>query len=95
MEAREQPVSYSFGMESMKRMKVCPTCGRMAGAKQHACPDCGGRLPQSNLFQLYQQSHPLCPLCDTVLSDAMRFCPHCGTRIDPHLLDKGKGGNQP
>lgn len=81
MEALEVSVSYGFGPERMKQMKVCPKCKCVASARLRLCPECGGRLPQSNLFQLYQKRHHLCPICDTVLSDSMKFCPHCGTKI--------------
>lgn len=75
-----EPARYGFGTETMKRLKVCPGCGGVALASAYICPQCGRRLPQQNLFQLYQLRHRLCPVCDTVLSAHMRYCPHCGAR---------------
>lgn len=94
MEAREWPADYSFGTEGMKQLKVCPRCGALASVNLRLCPECGGRLPQSNLFQRYQQSHRLCPECDTVLSDSMKFCPHCGMKITLQEFSEGKGGTE-
>lgn len=91
MEAHEWTAQACFGPESMKRMKVCPNCRRMAPAELYTCPECGGRLPQSNLFQVYQRSHRLCPICDTVLSDSMKFCPHCGMKIEAKAFLNKKG----
>lgn len=91
MEALESAIQPAFGTDVMKRLKVCPRCGRMASAKQHVCPECGGRLPQSNLFQLYQKRHRLCPVCDTALSDSMRFCPHCGAKTSTNAFLNEKG----
>lgn len=91
MEARELPAAYCFGTEGMKHLKLCPRCGALASAHLRTCPDCGSRLPQRNLFQLYQQNHRLCPECDTVLSDGMKFCPHCGTKITTQEFSKRKG----
>ena len=78
--APSESARYGFGTENMKRLKVCPRCGRVALASAYICPQCGRRLPQQNLFQLYQLRHRLCPVCDTVLSARMRYCPHCGAR---------------
>lgn len=92
MEAPERTISCGFGPESMKQIKVCPRCASFVSTKLYVCPQCGGRLPQSNLFQLYQRSHRLCPICDTVLSDFMKFCPHCGTPIVNEHMTQGKEG---
>ena len=78
---REPPDQYGFGIEIMKSRKVCRHCGRMEDSKCYTCPQCGAKLPQSSLFQLYQHRHRLCPVCDTVLSSRMRYCPHCGLRL--------------
>lgn len=92
MEARELPAACRFGTEGMKRLKVCPRCGALASAHLRTCPDCSGRLPQRNLFQLYQQNHRLCPECDTVLSDGMKFCPHCGKKVLIQAFSERKEG---
>lgn len=94
MEARELPVACRFGMEGMKQLKVCPCCSALVSAPLRTCPDCGGRLPQRNLFQLYQQNHRLCPECDTVLSDGMKFCHHCGREILIQAFSEKKGRNR-
>lgn len=92
MEVHESPSAYHFGTEGMKHLKVCPRCGSLASAYLRSCPDCGSKLPQSNLFQLYQQNHRLCPECDTVLTNGMKFCPHCGTKITIHEFSERKRG---
>lgn len=91
MEAIERPTPSSFGTEGMKRLKVCPRCASFVSAKLRICSQCGERLPQNSLFQIYQKSHRLCPVCDTVLSNSMKFCPHCGMKI---AIQKYSGGRE-
>ena len=72
------PDRYGFGIEIMKKTKVCTQCGTAQAVSRYICARCGEKLPQQTLFQIYQRRHRLCPVCDTVLTPRMKFCPHCG-----------------
>lgn len=76
------PDQYGFGVEVMKRTKVCGQCGAAQDCSRYVCIRCGAKLPQQTLFHIYQQRHRLCAVCDTVLASRMKFCPHCGAQID-------------
>jgi len=73
------PEHFGFGVEIMKRTKVCKQCGAAQHFSRYVCRQCGGKLPQQTLFHIYQQRHKLCPICDTVLVPRMKYCPHCGS----------------
>jgi len=88
------PEQYGFGVEVMKRTKVCRQCGAAQHVSRYACGRCGAKLPQQTLFHVYQQRHRLCPVCDTVLAPRMNYCPHCGAELREESVLKGlKGRN--
>lgn len=81
---------YGFGPEAMKRIKVCGQCGASAEAAERYCKDCGSRLPEQTLFDLYKGSHPYCRICNTVIADSAHFCPKCGAKIKYMSTEKDK-----
>lgn len=83
-----RPERFGFGVEVMKRIKVCGYCGMTESADRYICSRCGNRLPEKTLFHRYQQRHRLCPVCDTVLAQGMRFCPHCGAPQNERTEDE-------
>ena len=72
---------YGFGPAAMKKVKVCTVCGNPSPSDQQFCTECGHRLPDKTLYDIYKERHVCCPNCDTVLSDEMGYCPQCGTKI--------------
>ena len=73
---------YGFGPNAMKKVKVCTQCGNPSPSDERFCKECGYRLPEKTLYDIYKERHVCCPTCDTVLSDGMSFCPQCGTKIE-------------
>lgn len=69
---------FGFGPNVMKKMKVCPECGRMVGVKIKICPECGEELSDETLFDRYKRQHMCCLSCDTVLASDSQYCPNCG-----------------
>ena len=59
---------YGFGPAAMKKVKVCTECGH--------------RLPDKTLYDVYKERHRCCPVCDTVLSNEMGYCPQCGRKLE-------------
>ncbi len=82
---KESMLRYGFGIDAMRSVKVCETCGEMADVSQQYCKECGRRLPEHTLYDIYKERHKVCPACDTVLSDGMEYCPQCGTAIEKKL----------
>lgn len=72
---------FGFGPNVMKKNKVCPRCGRLAGARLRICPDCNEKLSSETLFDRYKRRHISCAACDTVLASDSRYCPHCGKPV--------------
>ena len=75
------PAEFGFGIEVMKRAKICGECGNVEGAHNVLCSKCGAKLPEETLFQIYQSKHRKCGDCNTVLAAYMRYCPCCGRKI--------------
>ena len=71
---------YGFGPDAMKKLRVCTVCGTAAPPGKHFCIECGHRLPDKTLYDLYLERHKVCPVCRAVLADEMEFCPQCGTK---------------
>ena len=71
---------YGFGPSAMKKIIVCTHCGTPSSRRKHFCIECGHRLPDKTLYDLYLERHRVCPVCDTVLTNGMDFCPQCGTK---------------
>jgi len=72
---------HGFGPDAMRKIKVCGSCGMGADAEQQFCKECGARLNDTTLFDLYKKNHLYCPDCGTVLPDSARFCSHCGRKF--------------
>ena len=72
---------YGFGIRAMAKVKVCPNCGAAAKAPEQFCGECGAKLPEDNLFQIYKKQNRYCAVCDTIEPAKAQFCPKCGTRL--------------
>ena len=83
---QESMEQYGFGPEAMKKVKVCTKCGQPSPSDRQFCTECGHRLPDKNLYEVYKERHRCCPHCDTVLSDTMGYCPQCGTKIETNKI---------
>ena len=79
---RENMAYYGFGPSAMKKLRVCAVCGAPAPTDKNFCVECGHRLPDKTLYDLYLERHEQCPSCNTVLMDGMEFCPQCGTKLN-------------
>lgn len=77
---------YGFGPQAMKKWKVCGQCGTMAHSSQQFCRECGHRLPQKTLYDVYKSMHKVCPDCDSVAPDGAEFCPVCGMRLKKEVV---------
>lgn len=73
---------YGFGPDTMKKIKVCSRCGRSSDVSELFCKECGYRLPDKTLYDIYKERHRCCPVCDTILATEMDYCPQCGTKIE-------------
>lgn len=71
---------YGFGPSAMKQLRVCTVCGKPAPHEKHFCVECGQRLPDKTLYDLYLERHTQCTACTAVLTEEMDFCPRCGTK---------------
>ena len=77
---RQNMEYYGFGPSAMKKIRVCTHCGTPAQAERHFCTECGHRLPEKTLYDLYRERHKTCLICDTILAEQMDFCPQCGAK---------------
>ena len=40
-------LEYGFGPETLRRRKICPSCGVVVTDVARYCPECGARLPKA------------------------------------------------
>lgn len=73
--------AFGMGPYVMKKLKVCKSCGSIAGARSIFCPKCKKLLCGGTLFDSYQKMHIHCPRCSTVLASDTHYCPHCGKKV--------------
>lgn len=73
---------YGFGIDEMKKTKVCAFCGAKLSADAKICTECGKEVSKQTLFDEYKKHHVCCKHCDTVLSENARFCPQCGRKVN-------------
>lgn len=79
---RQQNMNYcGFGPNAMKKLKVCRECRASAPSDQQFCTECGHRLPEKTLYDIYKERHTCCPKCDTVVCDSSEYCPQCGEKL--------------
>lgn len=76
--------ALGMGPYMMKKLKVCPECGRLVGKRSFLCPICKKRLPTKTLFDLYRKLHSQCSQCKTSLTADAQYCPHCGKKVVFH-----------
>ncbi len=72
---------YGFGPRAMKGLKVCVACGHASPSAWVFCTECGGPLPEKNLFEVYKERHVYCKACETVVSEDASYCPQCGKKL--------------
>ena len=63
-------LEYGCGPETLRRRKICPSCGRANSADRTDCTDCGARLPEMTLYDLYRSRHRCCPKCGVAVATA-------------------------
>lgn len=71
-----------FGTDSMKQLKICTACGKMSPHTEAFCRECGRRLPEKTLYDIYKERHTVCLSCETVVSQDSEYCPQCGKKIE-------------
>lgn len=74
-------LEYGFGPETLRRRKICPSCGKANSADRTDCADCGARLPEMTLYDFYRSRHRCCPGCGVAVTNVARYCPECGARL--------------
>lgn len=74
-------LEYGCGPDTLRRRKICPSCGKANSADRTDCADCGARLPEMTLYDLYRSRHRCCPGCGVAVTDVARYCPECGARL--------------
>lgn len=78
---KERRLRLGFGIDAMKRLKVCRCCGAVACANEPRCLSCGVALPRETLYELYRARHKQCEHCRAIVSGDASFCPACGRKI--------------
>ncbi len=78
---RQNMAHYGFGPSAMKKVRVCAQCGSPASSEKNFCVECGHRLPDKTLYDLYLERHEQCSACGAVLAKEIEFCPKCGMKI--------------
>ncbi len=85
----ENMEQYGFGVEAMKKIKVCHNCGNALSDHQQFCTECGHRLFDKTLYDIYKERHKTCPACDTVVTNETDYCPQCGEKIENNKIKIG------
>ncbi len=71
---------YGFGIDAMRRIKICSDCGEMICAKEKIC-QCGAPLSEETLYEVYVKRHRHCQACGAIVNNDVHFCPDCGVRL--------------
>ena len=77
----ENMKQQGFGTEAMKKIKICQACGNTSDIYQLFCTNCGRRLLEKSLYEIYKERHLTCPHCEIVITEDMDYCPQCGEEI--------------
>lgn len=84
---QESLEQLGFGIPSMKKARICKSCGKVASVKQSYCNACGSKLPEETVYEQYRSMHRSCPTCDTVLIRSYGYCPQCGTKQSEQAMN--------
>ena len=74
-------LEYGCGPETLRRRKICPSCGKANSADRTDCADCGARLPEMTLYDFYRSPPLCCPCGGGVRTADARYCPDCGAQL--------------
>ena len=74
-------LEFGFGPETLRRRKICPSCGRANSADRTDCADCGAVLSSKTLYDFYLSRHRCCPGYGVAVTDYAVYCPECGARL--------------
>ena len=77
----ERRLRLGFGIDAMKKQKVCARCGTVSDADETQCRSCGEALPRETLYEFYRARHKQCESCHAIVSGDALFCPACGRKI--------------
>jgi len=77
---REHMKQGGFGVEAMKAIKVCGQCGHPSPGAEAYCRECGCKLSDKTLYDIYKERHLVCSVCDTVMVSDSKYCPQCGNK---------------
>lgn len=77
----ERRLRLGFGIDAMKRLKVCSCCGAISHADQAQCRSCGAALPKETLYEFYRSRHKQCGHCHAIVSKDAAYCPTCGRKL--------------
>ena len=80
---RENMRECGFGVDAMKEIRICTECGNPSPSTEAFCRECGCRLPDKTMYDIYKERHTVCPACDTVVAKDSEYCPQCGTKVKP------------
>lgn len=77
----ERRLRLGFGIDAMKKLRVCSCCGTVADANEIQCHSYGAALPKETLYEFYRARHKQCAHCHAIVSSDASFCPACGRKI--------------
>lgn len=80
-EQKERRLRLGFGIEAMKKRKVCTACGTICCTNESRCRTCGAELPKETLYELYRARHRQCGHCHAIVPPEASFCPACGRKL--------------
>ncbi len=77
-----EKAAQGYATEAAKNMKICPECGKPAGAEMKFCQECGAKLPEKTVAE-----GALCPKCGTQNAIGTKFCQQCGEKL-PQAIEE-------
>ena len=78
---RENMRECGFGVDAMKDIRICTECQNPSPSGEAYCRECGCKLPDKTMYDIYKERHTVCPACDTVIARDSEYCPQCGRKI--------------
>ncbi len=77
---KEAMQKYGFGIDEMKKIKVCSCCGAPQKAENVVCDKCQNPLG-ATLYEEYKSRHLTCSRCGEVVANNSKYCHKCGNKL--------------
>ncbi|MCI8538871.1 MAG: zinc ribbon domain-containing protein [Oscillospiraceae bacterium] len=79
--ANQELEQIRTGLQILKQIKVCPSCGSENSSDARFCSQCSAALPELTPRQEPQLEGQACTQCGAPVLENAQFCTKCGARL--------------